>query len=195
MPFPATGPGLTTRHAAQLSVSTPLPQPSSPPPLQVKECTFRPRIDARSRALMSERDGLLRAYQITAHEQLFQDAIRRQAKAEELAEWVPEGVTFHPAVNTDDFAKEWTRRSLDTFARSSGSSAGRALSVVDRLYAAHEKAKAKLEAARLAQGIDPATGRPLHHPQVRLARCCSEPWAGLAGIDVLTKHGIGGHYR
>jgi hypothetical protein len=47
---------------------------------ETSECTFQPRINARSDRLMAERTEALRARSLTAHQQLFQDAVRRQAK-------------------------------------------------------------------------------------------------------------------
>lgn len=47
---------------------------------------------------MAERGELLRSLKMSPHEQLFQDAVRRQQKLEELAGWVPEEATFQPQV-------------------------------------------------------------------------------------------------
>lgn len=47
---------------------------------EVAECTFRPRINTRSVGMMAERGETLRALNISHHEQLFQDAVRRQHK-------------------------------------------------------------------------------------------------------------------
>lgn len=61
---------------------------------EVRECTFRPRINHVSDRLMSERSETLRTLKLSAHEQLFQDAVRRQLKQQEYANWFPEEVTF-----------------------------------------------------------------------------------------------------
>ena len=47
---------------------------------EVAECTFKPAINGRSGRLMGERYESLKAAHSSAHEQLFQDAQRRQAK-------------------------------------------------------------------------------------------------------------------
>ncbi|KAG1662673.1 hypothetical protein FOA52_014599 [Chlamydomonas sp. UWO 241] len=131
------------------------------------ECTFHPRIDARSKAMMSARSSLLRTCNVSPHEQLFQDSIRRQAKQEELSTWVPDEVTFQPAVNKDELAQKWFRRSMEGFSRSPGMPKERQVSVIDRLYASHEKAKSKLEAKRtVLQSTDPVTGQQLFQPEV-----------------------------
>lgn len=48
--------------------------------------------------MMAERSDVLRSLQMTPHEQLFQDATRRQQKLEELARWVPDSVMSQPQV-------------------------------------------------------------------------------------------------
>lgn len=47
---------------------------------EVAECTFKPRINASSATLMSERVETLKVLQLDHHEQLFRDALRRQSK-------------------------------------------------------------------------------------------------------------------
>lgn len=47
---------------------------------EVKECTFKPQISGRSEKLMTERSQTLRSLNVSAHQQLYQDAIRRQQK-------------------------------------------------------------------------------------------------------------------
>lgn len=94
------------------------------------------------------------APQVSHHEQLFQDALRRQAKMKELQSWVPEEATFHPAVNKSSQAALYLRRSYETMGLSTGAESARsgndgasvadsvrAASVVDRLYLAHEKVR------------------------------------------------------
>ena len=66
---------------------------------ELQGCTFKPQIDSKSVAMMSKRADLLASMKMTPHEQLFQDAIRRQHKKEELSNWLPDEVTFVPAVN------------------------------------------------------------------------------------------------
>eukprot|EP00873_Tetraselmis_striata_P024111 jgi/Tetstr1/444375/TSEL_032265.t2 len=76
---------------------------------EVKECTFAPAINKQSKRMMSQRTEVLREHRITAHEQLFQDAIRRQLRQDEYNEWYPEDVTFQPAVNPPE---AWKRASV-----------------------------------------------------------------------------------
>ena len=47
---------------------------------ETSECTFQPQINSRSDRLMTERTETLKNLNVTAHQQLFQDAIRRQHK-------------------------------------------------------------------------------------------------------------------
>ena len=115
--------------------------PSPCRPSQVEGCTFKPVMDGRSRAMMSDREAMLREMRMSGHEQLFQDAIRRQHKMEELASWVPDEFTFHPATNQDRTAQEYLRRSYTTTA-ATGSPAKDG--VVDRLYACQEKVRDRL---------------------------------------------------
>ncbi len=43
---------------------------------------------------------VVQEHQIAAHEQLYQDAIRRRLRQEEMAHWFPEDVTFQPTLET-----------------------------------------------------------------------------------------------
>lgn len=47
---------------------------------EVKECTFKPQLNNRSERLMTERSQTLRSLNVSAHQQLYQDAVRRQQK-------------------------------------------------------------------------------------------------------------------
>lgn len=137
---------------------------------ELQGCTFKPQIDAKSKAMMSKRADLLASVKMTPHEQLFQDAIRRQHKKEELANWLPDEVTFAPAVNKTLMAQEFLRRCFDDIEVPSDAhdSTSGAPSVVERLYAMHEKSKMKLEAAREKYhgNVDPVSGRELYRPAV-----------------------------
>lgn len=42
---------------------------------------------------------VLKEHNITAHDQLFQDATRRRLRRDEYATWYPEEITFQPVVN------------------------------------------------------------------------------------------------
>ncbi|KAG1654590.1 hypothetical protein FOA52_008737 [Chlamydomonas sp. UWO 241] len=156
---------------------------------EVRECTFKPRIDAKSRAMMSERAELLRALKMSPHDQLFQDAVRRQQKLEELSGWVPEEATFQPAVNKSSAALEWQMRaslseSLAGMMGAAGAT-GDAPPVVARLYQAGERTKAKLDAARAKYDgdFDPATGKLLYQPEVGRAPRGGKARVGGASDD------------
>lgn len=155
---------------------------------EVAECTFHPKIDRKSDAMMSERAETLKVLNLSHHDQLFQDALRRQAKEKELAHWYPDGVTFQPQVNKDKRAQEYLRRSYDK-AASSGSApapatsadgpaaplvsprgseaSSAAMSVVDRLYAqmARKQRRAEELKERYAGQVDPDTGKLLYQPE------------------------------
>ncbi|MEW5301774.1 MAG: hypothetical protein WDW36_004612 [Sanguina aurantia] len=155
---------------------------------EISECTFKPVLNRASVAMMAERSETLRSLNITHHEQLFQDAMRRQSKMDELANWYPDEVTFQPAVNKSHAAREYLRRSWDRMGTSgaaglqqqqplmqpsvtssvAASEQGGNVDVVDRLYASYEKRNARLEEARakLAGPVDPATGRTLYQPEL-----------------------------
>lgn len=60
------------------------------------ECTFRPKINAKSKDLMRSRVGALRDRGVTHHDQLFYDANRRRMRQEEYEAWQPPDHTFHP---------------------------------------------------------------------------------------------------
>ena len=47
---------------------------------ELQKCSFRPHINKRSDKLMHDRMCALRAFNMTAHDQLFQDAQRRRAR-------------------------------------------------------------------------------------------------------------------
>ncbi|KAL6760366.1 hypothetical protein V8C86DRAFT_1773436, partial [Haematococcus lacustris] len=125
---------------------------------EMRQCTFKPKINRHSANLMSERSEALKVLQVSAHDQLFQDAQRRQAKLSELQSWLPDDVTFAPQINRTGTAAAHLRHSLDALGlqkRAEGGagdgSPGTAdvrASVVDRLYMNYEKTKAKLEGKR-----------------------------------------------
>lgn len=141
--------------------------------MELKECTFKPRINRQSVAMMSERTLAQQMLNMTTHEQLFADAIRRQQKMEQLQSWLPEEATFAPAINKSSVTDAAIRRSLEALRAKAvkeggdGSVDGRP-SVVDRLYVSMERSKAKLDEKRalLHGDVDPATGTPLFRPTV-----------------------------
>ena len=52
---------------------------------ELKECTFKPRINRRSETLVAERTEALREYDIQTHEQLYQDAAARKERQAQYA--------------------------------------------------------------------------------------------------------------
>jgi len=48
--------------------------------VQLEECTFKPKVNNTSAVLMADRSETLQMLRMSAHEQLFQDALRRQQK-------------------------------------------------------------------------------------------------------------------
>jgi hypothetical protein len=47
---------------------------------ETRECTFRPVLCKRSDKLMAERTDTFRTLNVSAHQQLYQDSLRRQQK-------------------------------------------------------------------------------------------------------------------
>ncbi|DBA69215.1 TPA: hypothetical protein ACH3X2_013046 [Trebouxia sp. C0005] len=152
-----------------------------------RECTFHPVINHRSDRLMAERSEVLREHQIAAHEQLYQDAIRRRLRQEEMAHWFPEDVTFQPTLETGGHHADSTKvmadptvnvsdRSADFLGQFMADISDRSAVFVDdymangsdRLYERRKKMEAKLAAVRAAaeHPVDPATGRPLFQPAI-----------------------------
>lgn len=139
---------------------------------EVRECTFRPAISGRSERLMVERSQTLRSLNVSAHQQLYQDAVRRQQKQADYQHWYPEEVTFQPKLNESAMSRRFLRSSLmregsaATLAEGS-SSEERHAALVTRLYASYEKLQNKLAEARstLQSAVDPVTGKRLFHPE------------------------------
>ena len=181
---------------------------SCPPPTpQVEVCTFHPESNKNSDQMMSERAQTLKTLNITPHEQLFQDAVRRQNKMAELAHWLPDDWSFQPSTNHGAVARKHLMRSFESLNNSGGGGGGGATAaagagvgsvagvadvrtslptmgkhVVDRLYAFHDRVRAAGAAPLAERG----GSRPVHiMPRVRrgLRR------AGTAGMCVSTSRG------
>lgn len=56
------------------------------------------QIDAHSKGLMQPRMRVLQEHNLTAHEQLYQDSLRRQARDAEYRAWYPDDATFRPTL-------------------------------------------------------------------------------------------------
>ena len=130
---------------------------------ELSECTFRPKINARSRNLVRGKTDALRDRGLSHHEQLYFDANRRAVRREEYETWRPSDHTFHP--NAHRFA-DGEDDGVDGF---SGAPAAfkppkvRHEEVVRRLEASkvrgdHEKARLE-EEAYADLGV-PRVGRP-----------------------------------
>ena len=147
---------------------------------ELDECTFAPTVSARSAALMQTRNAAMRAAGacpdeacgatcrlrlhhpccrsagVSAHTTLYADAQRRAARAAEYAQWLPEEVTFTPAVHSD---AGWRDGDDDPYA------GDRSLPIEDRLWAAGARYEEHAAAAQdEARWRDPTTGRLLFVP-------------------------------
>ena len=118
---------------------------------ELQECTFKPRINRRSEALVAERTQALQEYNIKAHEQLYQDAAARKERQAQYAEWRPDDVTFKPKTNAR----------MDAIAADVEPE-----DIVDRLYLQKARSDAvKEQTRRYGEGFDLSTGRELFKPQ------------------------------
>ena len=130
---------------------------------ELSECTFRPKINTRSKKMMRGRVEALRDRGLSHHEQLYFDASRRQMRQEEFESWQPADHTFHPnahraAANEDedeedvpDGPKEWRPPKVNHDL------------VVQRLVASKavsEQHKARLEEEMYGKLGQPNMGRP-----------------------------------
>ena len=130
---------------------------------ELSECTFRPKINARSRNLVRGKTDALRDRGLSHHEQLYFDANRRAVRREEYETWRPSDHTFHP--NAHRFA-DGEDDGVDGF---SGAPAAfkppkvRHEEVVRRLEASKARGdheKARLEEEAYADLGVPRVGRP-----------------------------------
>lgn len=137
---------------------------------ELDECTFAPAVSARSAALMQTRNAAMRAAGVSAHATLYADAQRRAARAAEYAQWLPEEVTFMPAVHSE---AGWRDGDDEAWA------GDRTLPIEDRLWAAgaryEESAAAVQDEARWR---DLTTGRTLFVPETGRA-----PAAGRRSVS------------
>jgi len=63
---------------------------------ELAECTFRPKINQKSKTMMRGKTDALRDRGLSHHEQLYFDANRRQMRVEEYQAWRPSDHTFFP---------------------------------------------------------------------------------------------------
>ena len=118
---------------------------------ELKECTFKPRINRRSETLVAERTEALREYDIRTHEQLYQDAAARKERQAQYAEWRPDDMTFKPKTNATLSTHEARGDKED---------------IVERLYLQKARSDAiKEQTRRFGEGFDLNTGREFFKPQ------------------------------
>ncbi|CAG9467062.1 unnamed protein product [Pedinophyceae sp. YPF-701] len=135
------------------------------------DCTFRPNIDAKSKAMSNARVAALRTNKITVFDQLAQDADRRRMRQEEFSLYMPPEATFAPEIN--DRSKVMASVVMQavkegaspTASKSEGASEGGSpqkgplgKSQVSRMA----RVKEEMEAL---QKIDAKTGKPLFKPE------------------------------
>jgi hypothetical protein len=100
------------------------------------------QIDKVSSQLVQPRMRILQEQNITAHEQLFQDAIRRQVRLQEYGSWYPDEATFQPAVagRPATAGSAQGPKARGTGASSSAASTPRSsIQAHQRLYSYHRK--------------------------------------------------------
>ncbi|BDA47284.1 hypothetical protein COCOBI_10-1300 [Coccomyxa sp. Obi] len=131
--------------------------------LQEKECTFAPIIDKRSDRLMTQRAVVLKERHISAHEQLYQESMRRLQRRAQYEGALPEDYTFAPRILHRAPESCKITRDQDGPGRRDADA-----DLAERLYQRREIAEAKKRAAQAAAAhpIDPATGRPLFRPAI-----------------------------
>ena len=123
---------------------------------ETKDVTFTPEVTETSRRIVAERARKLGVPAgIPRYEHLFQDALRRKARQDEYANWLPEDYTFKPKTEADE--DEALRRAV-----------GAKGIVVDRLFEFRAEKEERLERMRQDKArdemFDPTTGQPLFKP-------------------------------
>ncbi|PRW39076.1 expressed ef-hand domain-containing isoform A [Chlorella sorokiniana] len=130
---------------------------------EIKECSFRPQINAKSARMVEGRQQILRETRLPGYEQLYNDSMRRRLKLEALAQLPPEEATFRPRVNTSSVVLKRLMEGREGEVPLGGSD-----DVATRLLERGRRYQEKLAAAqREAEEAprDPATGRPLFQPK------------------------------
>jgi hypothetical protein len=100
------------------------------------------QIDKASAQMIEPRMRILQEQNISAHEQLFQDAIRRQARKQEYGSWYPDEATFQPAVagrpaTAGCLQRPKQRPSCSSASRSACSTSRSSIQAHQRLYSHH----------------------------------------------------------
>lgn len=108
---------------------------------ETAECTFTPSISRRSDRLMAHRSAALRACNLSPHQTLYQDGLRRLAKQEIYESWLPEDATFRPALIAGPGGGRGRQSVAD--ANGEGPAGGGAQPAGERLYATYERVSYK----------------------------------------------------
>jgi hypothetical protein len=129
---------------------------------ELKECSFKPRVDRNSARLVNERRGVAADSGLPLYQRLYNEGLFTMEKKEENALiWLPDDATFKPKVNTSSVVM------TDLMAAAEGDATGvLARDVSERLLLRGKRYQERLEAARQAS-IAPvdADGCPLFQPK------------------------------
>lgn len=122
---------------------------------EMEACSFKPNINRRSDKLMKERTEALRGHNLSAHDQLFQDAERRKIRQEEYMNWMSDDHTFQP--------NAYSRHNTGSNVGGSGTLVDHS-HVVERLTSADKRREMRLSQLRESLETDAATGQKLFKP-------------------------------
>lgn len=129
---------------------------------ELKECSFKPRVDRNSARLVQERRGVAADSRLPLYQRLYNEGLFTKEKQQVNAlMWLPDDATFKPKVNTSSVVMN------DLLAVAEGDTSGTlARDVSERLLLRGKRCQEKLEAARQAS-IAPvdAEGRLLFKPK------------------------------
>ncbi|KAH7624763.1 hypothetical protein Ndes2526B_g00132 [Nannochloris sp. 'desiccata'] len=129
---------------------------------ELKECSFKPRVDRNSARLVHERRGVAADSGLPLYQRLYNEGLFSKEKQQENAlMWLPDDATFKPKINTSSVVM------TDLLAVAEGDTTGAlARDVSERLLLRGKRCQEKLEAARQAS-IAPvdAEGRHLFQPK------------------------------
>jgi hypothetical protein len=129
---------------------------------ELKECSFKPRVDRNSARLVQERRGIAVDSGLPLYQRLYNEGLCTKEKKEETAlMWLPDDATFKPKVNTSSVVM------TELMAAAEGDVSGAlARDVSERLLLRGKWYQEKLESARQAS-IAPvdADGRLLFQPK------------------------------
>ena len=140
---------------------------------ELGECTFRPKINGKSKTMMRSRVDALRDRGLSHHEQLYFDANRRQMRAEELTRVAARGNTFHPNAHKEGRFDERAparsaRRRCDT--RKWCAAWRRARRAVTTKRRAWRRRRTRTWACRASGALRPSTAT---RRACRCTRCCT----------------------